>query len=312
MMDDCKILSVITPVFNRADCVGRCMASVAAQDVPQGWMVEHVVVDDGSADATAAEVERHAGPHVSFERLPENRGTNAARNAAMRRARGRWVVLLDSDDEMLPGAVREICGAIDANPDISHFIFSTDDTAADHQGYGAQRIMTFEDFLLRKVKGDFVHVLLRQTILDHPFGEKLRIHEGVFFLHYYRRAGRVMFIGKVLYHRDRERTDHVTFDLDMTNDRALANKRDAARLRIADFEADYALTERGRELLEMERQTVYKLSVLAGDYAEAKEVERRLMAVAPGYALLRRLHCGPMAWRVIKPLVRLKHRLTRG
>lgn len=305
-----RTLSVITPVYNRADCVARCLESVAAQEVPQGWTLEHVVVDDGSTDDTAAVV-RSFGSRVNFESLPQNRGTNAARNAAMRRASGRWVVLLDSDDEMLPGAVRTICTTIDAHPDHTHFLFSTDDTAEAHRGYGREREFVFEDFLLERVTGDFVHVLLRQTVLDFPFDEKLRIFEGIFFLHYFRTAQRALFTGQVLYHRDRRRNDHVTFELDMTTDRALRNKIDSARLSAQLFADDYARSDEGTELLERHRQTIYTMSILAGDYAAADAVKRRLLVVPPHYALLRRLHAGPAAWAAIKRLVALKHRISR-
>ena len=47
-------VSVITAVFNRADTVGRALASVQSQTWPR---VEHVVIDGASTDGTVAVLE---------------------------------------------------------------------------------------------------------------------------------------------------------------------------------------------------------------------------------------------------------------
>ena len=94
-------VSVILPVHNREALVGRAIASVRAQSFTD-W--ELIVVDDGSADASVAAAERAGGgdPRVRVVRLGENRGSNVARNAGLREARGPWIALQDSDDEWLP------------------------------------------------------------------------------------------------------------------------------------------------------------------------------------------------------------------
>lgn len=101
-MEENILYSIITPVFNRADCILRCMESVAKsiQKSNMGGQVEHIVVDDGSSDATYNIVEKYAEyhPYVVFVKFPQNRGTNAARNEAVRRARGNgassWIVTI--------------------------------------------------------------------------------------------------------------------------------------------------------------------------------------------------------------------------
>ena len=51
--------SIITPVYNRADCIMRCMVSVSKsmQFLNGGGNIEHVIVDDGSSDATCSIIE---------------------------------------------------------------------------------------------------------------------------------------------------------------------------------------------------------------------------------------------------------------
>ncbi len=303
-----KTLSIITPVYNRADCIGRCIKSVEAQSVPEGWSLEHVIADDGSTDHTVEEINRYKG--VVLEQLPENRGTNAARNAAMRRASGEWVAMLDSDDEMLPGAVETICRTIDANPNIAHFTFQTDDTEQARSNLNDKHIFIFDDFLLGNVIGDFVHVLRRQTMLNYPFSEKLRIHEGIFFLQFYKEAQQILFTKHTLYHRDRGRADHVTFELDMTTNRALQTKLAAYKLTLQLFANDYKKTPKGREILMQKSLAIYRFAVLAGDYKTADTVASEFLPPLP-YSLLRQFKLGPAAWLVIKSAMRLKHRIAR-
>ena len=78
--------SIITPVYNRADCVARCLDSVI-RNLQWGVELEHIVVDDGSHDETPKIVQNYADkhPHIKFIPFSQNRGTNAARNAAMQR-----------------------------------------------------------------------------------------------------------------------------------------------------------------------------------------------------------------------------------
>lgn len=99
------LLSVIIPAYNRATLVRRALASCLNQDDSD---FEVVVVDDGSSDGTAEVVESVGDPRIRLIRLPVNRGRCPARNAGMAAARGEWFVFLDSDDELLPGALATI------------------------------------------------------------------------------------------------------------------------------------------------------------------------------------------------------------
>jgi glycosyltransferase involved in cell wall biosynthesis len=63
------------------------------------------VVDDGSTDDTATAVMSINDVRLRLVRMQQNRGQGAARNRGVIEARGEWLVFLDSDDELLPGAV---------------------------------------------------------------------------------------------------------------------------------------------------------------------------------------------------------------
>jgi glycosyltransferase involved in cell wall biosynthesis len=96
-------ISVVIPVFDRAATVARAVGSALAQRPIAP--AEVIVVDDGSADDSAARADA-AGARVI--RQDRNQGVAAARNRAVRAATQDWIALLDSDDEWLPGHLADL------------------------------------------------------------------------------------------------------------------------------------------------------------------------------------------------------------
>ena len=91
------LVTVITPTYNHASYIGRCLESVLAQTEPR-W--EQIVVDDGSTDGTAAIIGRFADPrirHVS-QRHRGIAGLGDVYNLALGMARGDYVAVLEGDD----------------------------------------------------------------------------------------------------------------------------------------------------------------------------------------------------------------------
>lgn len=86
--------SVIIPAYNRAQFVTKAIDSVLRQTYTD---YEIIVVDDGSTDNTREVLENY-GDAVRIV-YQENAGVSAARNAGIRKAKGRWIAFLDSDDE---------------------------------------------------------------------------------------------------------------------------------------------------------------------------------------------------------------------
>jgi glycosyltransferase involved in cell wall biosynthesis len=89
-------LSVIVPVYNEQDWIGRCVESVRTALDNAGWPAEIVVVDDGSTDETPkrlAELAERTNLRIVSQ---ENRGRFAARRAGLAHATGDQVLLLDS------------------------------------------------------------------------------------------------------------------------------------------------------------------------------------------------------------------------
>jgi glycosyltransferase involved in cell wall biosynthesis len=99
----------VTPALDAQAFIGPMLASVRAQNYPA---IEHVVVDGGSADATA-ELARAAGATVLVE--PGLRQA-AAVNRAVAHARGDLVLVLNADDVLYPDALATLAAALAADP----------------------------------------------------------------------------------------------------------------------------------------------------------------------------------------------------
>lgn len=95
------LVSVIIPTYNCADYIGETLDSILAQTLTD-WEV--VVMDDCSTDATEDVVKSYAEycPRIHYYRLGEHMGPAAARNEGIKRASGRYIAFLDSDDIWKP------------------------------------------------------------------------------------------------------------------------------------------------------------------------------------------------------------------
>ncbi|MCL2047494.1 MAG: glycosyltransferase [Defluviitaleaceae bacterium] len=111
-----KLLSVIVPLFNVQDYVQKAAESLSSQAFDG---LEIVAVDDGSTDdSLAVFLENLSGINAAIIRQ-ENAGLSAARNAGINAATGQYILFLDSDDYLLPNAIKNICGLLTSQqPDI--------------------------------------------------------------------------------------------------------------------------------------------------------------------------------------------------
>ena len=99
-MENKPIVSVIIPTYNRAHLIGRAIKSVLNQTYQD---FEIIVVDDGSTDNTGEIIRGFKDKRVKYiKKYKENKGSSVARNIGIKVARGKYIALLDSDDEWLP------------------------------------------------------------------------------------------------------------------------------------------------------------------------------------------------------------------
>lgn len=103
--------TIVTASYNYGHYIGECLQSVADQT---GVTLEHLVMDAGSKDATAEVVARF--PHASFFQEPD-KGMSDGINKGFQRAEGKWVMWLNADDRLKPGALKMLKDFAERNPD---------------------------------------------------------------------------------------------------------------------------------------------------------------------------------------------------
>lgn len=112
-----KLITVVIPAYNYASVLPRAVASVAVQ--LHDADAELLVIDDGSTDDTpdvlAALRAAHGDCFTAIRK--ENGGLASVRNYAIAHSGGQYLIFLDADDEMLPGALAALSAHISMQPD---------------------------------------------------------------------------------------------------------------------------------------------------------------------------------------------------
>ncbi len=102
-------VTVVTPIYNNARMIGECLESLLPQDYPD---YEVIVVDDGSTDDTPEVVRRYPVKLITNPHL----GISAARNRAIRAARGEIIITMDSDLKVPGDLIRRMVEPLVEDP----------------------------------------------------------------------------------------------------------------------------------------------------------------------------------------------------
>src|SRR3954447_16106515 len=117
-----RSVAVVIPCFGHGRHLDACVASVRAQTLPAAQII---VVDDASPDdetkAALARLEQDGD--VTVVRREEQGGPSAARNRGIKAATSAYVLFLDADDLLLPEAIEELLGRLEAAPEDVAFAY---------------------------------------------------------------------------------------------------------------------------------------------------------------------------------------------
>ncbi|CAL9554621.1 Teichoic acid poly(glycerol phosphate) polymerase [Streptomyces sp. enrichment culture] len=117
--------SVIIPCFKVQGFLRECLDSVLEQSYRD---IEVIAVDDCSPDGSGAILDAYAArdDRVRVLHLPENVGLGPARNAGLPHATGDYLLFLDSDDTLTPGALRALADRLaeTGDPDVLVFDYA--------------------------------------------------------------------------------------------------------------------------------------------------------------------------------------------
>lgn len=92
------MISVIVPIYNVEPYLKRCLDSLVAQSLQDA---EFILVDDGSTDRSGEIADGYGDPRFKVFHT-KNGGLSAARNAGIDRAKGEYLMFVDSDDWVAP------------------------------------------------------------------------------------------------------------------------------------------------------------------------------------------------------------------
>lgn len=110
-------LQIIIPAYNVENYIDECIESVLKQETHYKYHI--TIVEDGSTDSTKEKLSKYLQNELITIIFQKNKGLSGARNAALKHIIGKYIMFLDSDDYLLPGAVEDLLNeAYDSDSDI--------------------------------------------------------------------------------------------------------------------------------------------------------------------------------------------------
>lgn len=226
-MDLTPLISIIIPVYNVEKFLGNCLNSVSAQTYPH-W--EAICINDGSTDNSLEILKKYAAKDPRFQIIDQkNQGLAGARNSGLPRARGKYLMFLDSDDFWHPQTLELLVNAMEeSDADLGCFnyrkvypdeqiVFPPYASAPAFRSCTAPLV----SFLRRKIKtGVLVWNKIYRTELAQSIAF-LPIHPGeddIYTFEIMLRAGKVILLNDV-------------FSYYMQNPDSIMHKTDAAKMR---------------------------------------------------------------------------------
>ena len=157
-----KLVSIITPSYNSAKFIKQCIESVIAQTYTN-W--EMLIVDDYSADNSLQILKKYNDKRIQLIELDKNVGASESRNVAIRKAKGKYIAFLDSDDLWEPQKLEKQISFMEKE-DIA-FSFSgyqpmSDDESKLYSIIHAPKIVTYSSYLKKTIIGCLTVIIDRE------------------------------------------------------------------------------------------------------------------------------------------------------
>ena len=113
-MKNTPLVSVIIPTYNKAQFLKKALESILNQTYRE---VEVILINDGSTDNTAEIVKSFNDPRIIYV-WQGNKGPAVARNTGIKKAKGKYVAFLDSDDLWLKEKLEKQVEFMEKNPEV--------------------------------------------------------------------------------------------------------------------------------------------------------------------------------------------------
>lgn len=174
------MISVIIPLYNKAETITRTLSSILSQEYDN---YEVVIVDDGSTDNGLEVVKSLRSDKISIYCQP-NKGPSAARNLGVRKAKGDWVVFMDADDWFEQNAFTVFESMIHRKNKYDFFCFNY------YIEQNKRRFLYAGNYKTGQVKNNFFSwcagmcmpragaaLIKKELLIKHPFNEDLHRYE---------------------------------------------------------------------------------------------------------------------------------------
>jgi dolichyl-phosphate beta-glucosyltransferase len=147
-------LSLVVPVYNEARCIERNLQTIAGYLAAQPYRSEVIIVDDGSADDTAAIVEHVTAATASVHLVRnEHRGKAFAVRTGVLRAAGDYVLFADADLATPIDQTAKLLEALESGHDVA---------IGSREGYGARR---YDEPWVRHFMGRVFNLVVRLMVM---------------------------------------------------------------------------------------------------------------------------------------------------
>ena len=153
------MISIIIPIYNAEQYLRQCLDSIISQDYDE---LELLLIDDGSVDGSLGICREFAAKDSRIIVVQkENTGVSDTRNAGLERATGDYVLFVDADDYLVPGALGKINTSLQENgfPDMLVWSF---------ESFGERKMVNDIAFLRKHTQGFRTHQLLQHLISIKP------------------------------------------------------------------------------------------------------------------------------------------------
>lgn len=182
------ILSIIVPVFNVRQYLGRCVDSLLNQDIDKD-KYEIILVDDGSTDGCGELCDAFAIQEKNIKVLhQENQGLSVARNSGLEIALGAFIQFVDSDDFLQPNVLSFLVETMEnGRLDILRFgfrrVYEGENNSIEERACSQlqiERVWEGKEFLLKKLWFTCYacQFIIRRAILET---NHLRFKPGIIF-----------------------------------------------------------------------------------------------------------------------------------
>lgn len=189
-MDKCR-LSIIIPVYNAEEYLDRCIVSILSQDFSS---YEVILVDDGSSDSSPMICDRYSATDSRFRTVHKaNGGVSSARNAGIDLAKGEYLTFIDSDDALLPEALKAMTDRLEGEDMVLGGYISYMDSVPrkemnplEGRSWSGEDMNTFFDRHIRRncdmLDSPWAKLFRRKTVGGLRFNERLSYAEDKLFV----------------------------------------------------------------------------------------------------------------------------------